>query len=129
MKIRSEVGYTVIDMSISIVVLFIFVSLIAFLSYYFNSSSKEIELKSQATYLAVEEIEIMKNKEFTEIANISIANGNSQYIPSDATKVVEEIENNPGFYRRVIIEDYADNHTDQIDRTCQKSYCTNKIHV
>ena len=53
---KSEKGYIGVDIAISIVVLFIFVSLIASLSYRVNSSSQEIELKSKASELAVSEI-------------------------------------------------------------------------
>lgn len=110
---KNEKGYTGIDIAISVVVLFIFVSLIAMLSYRLNSTSKEIELKSEATFLAIEEIEAIKNINFAEIQNRSKANGNSQYIPSDVNKQAEEIEEKQGFYRKIIIEDYADTKKDK----------------
>ena len=47
-----------------ILVIFIFVSLISFLIYRFNSSAKEVELKSEATSIAVEEIEKVKQDGF-----------------------------------------------------------------
>lgn len=108
MKMKSEKGYTGIDIAISVIVIFIFVSLIATLSYNINSSSKEIELKSEATFLALESIETMKNINFADIEDRSLANGNSQYIPTDTTKETEEIEGKEGFFKRVIIEDYSD---------------------
>lgn len=114
MKFKSEKGYTGIDISVSIIVLFIFVSIIATLSYNFNSSVKEVELKSEATAIAVDEIENMKLLDFEEIENRSIANGNSQYIPIDNTKDSEEIDGKEGFYRTIIIEDYADIQADKV---------------
>lgn len=108
MKNKGENGYTVIDIAIAVVVIFIFVSLIAILSYNLNSSSKEIELKSEATALAVEAIEEMKNINFEDIANRSEKNGNSQYFPTDTSKENEEIQGKEGFFKRVIIQDYAD---------------------
>ena len=120
MKIKSEKGYTGIDIAISVMVLSIFVSLIAILSYKINSASKEIELESEATSLAITEIETIKNMSFEEIQDRSIANGNSQYIPTDTTKETEEIENKQGFFRRVIIEDYADSETDKISGLVKK---------
>ncbi len=104
---KNEKGYTGIDIAISVVVLFIFVSLIAMLSYRLNSTSKEIELKSEATFLAIEEIEAIKNINFAEIQDRSKANGNSQYLQA------EEIEGKQGFYRKIIIEDYADTKKDK----------------
>ena len=103
MNRKSEKGFTGIDIAIAVVVLFLFVSLIAFLSYGINSLTKEIELKSTATEIAVEEIENLKSQwDFEDIANRSIANGNSEYIKA------EEITNPKGFYRTITIEDYAD---------------------
>ena len=107
MKIKSEKGYTGIDIAVSIIVIFIFVSLIATLSYNMNSSNKEVELKSEAISIAITEIENMKNMNFSDIAGISVANGNSQYIST------EEVSGKTGFYRNITIQDYADLNTDK----------------
>lgn len=120
MKMKSEKGYTGIDIAISVVVIFIFVSLIATLSYNINSSSKEIELRSEATFLALESIETMKNINFEDIKNRSVANGNSQYIPTDTTKQTEEIAEKQGFFKRVIIEDYSDMDSSKISGLVKK---------
>lgn len=93
MKFKSEKGYTGIDIAIAVVVLFIFVSLIAFLSYGNNSATKEIELKSEALNLAVEQIESLKSRNFEEV---------------DAQVVVAEPMEKQGFYKTVKVEDYAD---------------------
>lgn len=111
-KVKNEKGYTGIDIAISIVVLFIFVSMIAFLIYNFNSSAREIELKSDAVNLAVEEAENMKNLKFEQIQNYSIVNGNSNYILSEEVKT--------GFYKTVKIEDYADLEEDKISGIVKK---------
>ena len=90
MNVKSEM-----DIAISIVVLFIFVSLIAMLSYHLNSSAKEIELKAQATEIAVEEIEKLKNVSFDRIDDSNTAE-------------ISEIPEQRGFYKNVQVEDYAD---------------------
>ena len=100
MKIKSEKGFTGIDMAISVIVLFIFVSLIALLIYNFNSSTKEVELRSEATYLAIDEIENIKNEGFEAIETIRYDEENPYYID-------EETETTD-FYKKVIIQDYAD---------------------
>ncbi len=100
MKIKSEKGFTGIDMAISVIVLFIFVSLIALLIYNFNSSTKEVELRSEATYLAIDEIENIKNEGFEAIETIRYDEENPYYID-------EETETT-GFYKKVIVQDYAD---------------------
>ncbi len=95
MNVKSEKGYTGMYIAISIVVLFIFVSLIAMLSYHLNSSAKEIELKAQATEIAVEEIEKLKNVSFDRIDDSNTAE-------------ISEIPEQRGFYKNVQVEDYAD---------------------
>ena len=73
MKWKSEKGYTGIDIAVAVVVLFLFVSVIAFLSYGMNSKTKEIELQSEATHLAVEEIETLKNSNFEVLMTLGAA--------------------------------------------------------
>lgn len=100
MKIKSEKGFTGIDIAISVIVLFIFVSLIAMLIYNFNSSSREVELKSEATYLAIDEIENLRNEGFEAIENVSLSNGGNPYEEGETTQ--------SGFYKKIIVKDYTD---------------------
>lgn len=93
MNWKNEKGYTGIDIAVAVVVLFLFVSVIAFLSYGMNSKTKEIELESEATQLAVEEIENLKNNNFEEI---------------DSKTVEMEPMTKTGFYKTIKVEDYAD---------------------
>lgn len=92
---KSDKGYTGVDISISIVVLFIFVSIIAVLFYNSNTSSKGIKLKSEATSIAINEIEIMKNKTLEDIE--------VEDIKYRETTQIEE-----GFFRNIIVQDYHD---------------------
>lgn len=92
---KSEKGYTGVDIAISIVVLFIFVSLIASLSYRVNSSSQEIELKSKASELAISEIEAIKNKTWEDITT-----------EDPAYREMTEIEE--GYARTILVQDYHD---------------------
>lgn len=94
MCFKNEKGYTGIDIAISVVVLFIFVSLIAFLSYGFNSSAKELELKSQALNIAIDEIEKIKS-------TITMDNINTLDTQTKETTT-------QGFYQTITIKDYAD---------------------
>lgn len=106
MSFKNEGGYTGIDIAISVVVLFILVSAIAMLSYGFNSSAKEIEKKAEATRIAVEEIEEIKNTvSFEEVDNL-----NTQTQETDTT----------GFFRTIVIEDYADLHENKVPGLVKK---------
>ena len=105
MKIKSEKGFTGIDIAISVIILFIFVSLIAVLSYRINNASKQVELRTEATYIAIQEIENIKNNGFEtyETVNKSSnqdAKGNAinETLPTNTT----------GFYKRISIIDYTD---------------------
>ena len=95
MKLKSQKGYTGIDIAISVVVLFIFISLISFLSYQFNSTTLEIKQKAEAIQIAVEEIERVKNGlAFSQIESLN----NDEY-------KTQEIKT--GFWETIFVEDYA----------------------
>ena len=95
MNIKSEKGFTGIDISIAIIVIFIFSTLIALLCYNINSRSEEIELKSKALELAIEEIEKMKNKTISQLNTLN-------------TSYTTEQEIQEGFSREISIIDYHD---------------------
>ena len=117
MKFYSEKGYTGVDIAISVIVIFIFVSLISFLIYRFNSSAKEVELKSEATSIAVEEIEKVKQDGFEKYDGMNKdtkedKNGNS----------LEKVENKESFFKTIIVQDYADldNNSEKIPNLVKK---------
>lgn len=94
-NMKSEKGYTGVDIAISVIVLFIFISLIATLSYRVNSSSNEIALKSKATQIAIEEIETIKNKTWEDMTTEDIAYRDTQEVQQ-------------GYYRTIVVQDYHD---------------------
>lgn len=112
MKIRCEKGYTGIDIAVSVVIMFIFISVVAMLVYQVNSTSRQIELKGNAIYFATNEIETVKINGFEEYVGRSIQNGNSN--------VVENEEFVEGFYKTITVEDYKDIQTDAIADVVKK---------
>lgn len=100
MKLRSEKGFTGIDIAVSVVIIFIFVSVIALLNYRISSTAKEIELKSDATYLAINEIESVKSDNFLKYNNRSVKNGNSVIVTNEEIK--------EGYYKTISVIDYTD---------------------
>lgn len=100
MDFHNEKGYTGIDISVAIVILFIFVSIISMMIYQMNSSAKEVQLKTDATYLAINEIENIKNQGIDEYIGKSIANGNNV--------ITENQEVEEGYYKTVTVIDYTD---------------------
>lgn len=99
MKLRSEKGFTGVDIAIAIVVLFIFVSIIVVLIYNFNIASEDVQRKTDATFLAVQEIEKVKNEGFEAYSDKNASSGN----------IIDNAETEKeGFTKTMKIEDYAD---------------------
>lgn len=100
MKIRSDKGFTGIDISVSVVIIFIFVSIIAMLIYQVNTTSKEVALRSDATYIAINEIEQVKNNGI----EVYLGLGNNSVVGTEN----EEVSGTEGFYKTTTVLDYTD---------------------
>lgn len=104
---KSERGFTAIDVSIAIILIFIFVSILAVLFFQYNNSSQELERKSQATYYAISEIEQIKNSNFDEYIGMGITQidtieeGNIQ--AENESGNIEDTE----YYKTITVEDYS----------------------
>ena len=107
MKIKSERGFTSIDIATTVVVIFIFISIISILVYNFYSSSQEVKLKSEATNIAVEGIEMMKNKTMEDLETENKEYRNPQEIKE-------------GFTREIIVQDYHDINPEKIPNIVKK---------
>ncbi len=69
MNLKGNKGITGVDVSISIIVMLIFTSLIVSLIYNINISSKSIERATEATYIVQNTLEQVKKAEYDEIGN------------------------------------------------------------
>lgn len=67
MNLKSNKGFTGVDVAIASLALIIFMSLITGLFYNISSTNKKIERKSMATQLAIKTIETMKKTNFEEL--------------------------------------------------------------
>ncbi len=92
MNIKSEKGITGIDITVSIIIITLFVAIIATLIYNINSNSKSVERRSEATNYAINEIEKIKAADFDTI---------------DTLAGEENIEDT-GYHKKITITDYAD---------------------
>lgn len=105
MKIKSQKGYTGIDIAIAVVVLFIFVSIIAILIYNFNSSTMEIELRTEATDIAIDEIEKIRNNGFEKYETLNLSSTQDE----DGNILNKPVETGiEGFYKTITVKDYTD---------------------
>ena len=71
-KFRSEKGFTGIDITVAIIVILLLMSIISILFFNITKSSKSIDRKSEATFLATTIIEDIKAQEYD---NLAITNG------------------------------------------------------
>ena len=71
MDIKSQKGITTIDVTISIIIITLFVALIATLMYMIRSNSNTIERKAEATNYAINTIEEIKAANFEEAENLA----------------------------------------------------------
>ena len=101
MNIRSEKGFSGMDLAISITVIFICITFISILSYNMNSEKKAMELKSQALQLCVKQIELMKQVNFTELEGKGITD---KYVYTG--NLLNSVSIPEGFTRTVTVEDY-----------------------
>ena len=100
MKIRSEKGIVVADIAISVVVIFIFVSIISILIYNINSLSARVERMSEATYIAINEVEQLKIDGYDKYKD-SMKNVNGGVVVDN--EMVQE-----GYYKTITVIDYTD---------------------
>ena len=104
---KSEKGFTGVDIAISVIVMTMFIAVIALLISRFNGSSNEMELKSEAADIAIQEIEKVK------AAGID-----------NAQNEESEISEKPGFYKKIEIVDYAVNKPDKVEGLVKKATVT-----
>ena len=119
MDIRSQMGYTGIDIAISVIVITIFISLIAVLIYRFNSSSNEVQLKSKATEIAIDEIEKVKAAGFKTYEEMDQTTKEDK---EGNSLVNQSVEEEHGFYKTISVEDYTDteNNEDKISNLVKR---------
>lgn len=92
MNFKSEKGATGIDITISIIIIGLFIGLIVSLMYGINKSSKDIERKTEATNYAISEIEKLKAEDFDTL---------------ESKQTSGYIDGTP-YYKTIKVVDYAD---------------------
>lgn len=98
MRIKSEKGITGIDITVSIILITLFVSLIATLMYTTNKNASTMERRTEATNYAITEIEKLKAQTFSNLQDTNETN--------DFTNIMEGT-NPTGYAKKITITDYA----------------------
>ena len=92
MKIKSEKGITGIDITVSILVITIFISLIGVLIFNIDSQSKSIERRTEAAYQTVNLIEELKGMTIEELEALSEDEKNGYIDGTSYTKQIEIVD-------------------------------------
>ena len=98
MRIKNEKGITNIDITISIILITLFVAIIATIMYMINTNSSSMERRTEATNYAISEIERLKAQTFTDLQDTNETN--------DFTNIMEGT-NTTGYAKKITITDYA----------------------
>lgn len=110
MKLKNEKGFTGIDVTIAIIIIMLFMSLIATLFYNIVSSSKALERKTEATYIATDIMEKIKALDYDEIIVGNYNDNNINYNDSTKTGILREnsqYNSTEGYSLSVNIENYV----------------------
>lgn len=108
MKVKSEKGITNIDITVSIILITLFVAIIATLMYNINSNSNSVERRSIATNYAINEIESLKAQNFDEL---------EETVEPNEFEDILENEKPTGYAKKVTIIDYANLEENKDDDT------------
>lgn len=108
MKIKSEKGITNIDITVSIILITLFVAIIATLMYNINANSGSVERRSIATNYAINEIESLKAQNFDEL---------EETVEPNEFEDILENEKPTGYAKKVTIIDYANLEENKDDDT------------
>lgn len=118
MKFRSEKGFTGIDITVAIIVILLLMSIISILFFNITKSSKSIDRKSEATFLATTIIEDIKAQEYD---NLAITNGfvnvkDYSYSNNNKVSVVANNEIKDGYTTTLNVYTYVpDSVTDRTE--------------
>lgn len=105
MKIKSERGITTIDITVSIILITLFVAVIATLMYSLNSNTDALERRTIATNYAIDTIEELKAQAFSDLQDTDEENNTFENIDST------------GYSRKITITDYANLPENSEDNT------------
>lgn len=117
-KIKSEKGFTGVDITIALIIILLLMSIIAILFFNITKTSKTIDRRSNAIYMATEIIEGLKAKEYenvkitgTEDNWVEVKNGNNNTIHyeinGETITIVENTQIDDGYTCYVSIYNYV----------------------
>lgn len=111
MKLKSEKGFTGIDITVAIIIITLFVSIISVVFYNFTKSSKAIERKTEATYIATDIIEKIKALDYDNV--IITDDTNIVDYKNNGEKIIN-VNISEGYTANIKVENYKQNEDDLV---------------
>ena len=113
MKIKEEKGITGIDITIAILVITLFISLLITLFYNLNANSTTIQRKTEATHIAIKVIEGIKANGFSNYQSygsaVEYADNKKKEYDDGTYEIVDQgsVEENSAYYQTISVIDYS----------------------
>lgn len=104
MNLKSQKGFTGIDITVAVIIITLFMSIIATVFFNLNQTAKSLERKTEATYIAIDVIEKIKALDYNEIVQ-----------DIKAIKDIQEGAKKDGYLIDVKIEKYNNDTNNEID--------------
>lgn len=104
MKIKSEKGITGIDITLSVILIAIFIGILATLSLNIQNNTKQAERHAEALNYAISTIEKVKSLSFSELP----AAGNSKITGLEDGYITNGNGKDTPYYRTVTVQDYTE---------------------
>lgn len=97
--LKSENGITGIDITVSVLIITLFVAMLTTIFFNINTDSKAMERKTEATHYAISLIEDIKNKSFEELNN---------FIDTQGSSILDENGKQTPYTKKIFVIDYAE---------------------
>ena len=110
MKIKNEQGITNIDLTITIILITLFITIIATLIFTINRNSTSVERRTEATNYAINEIENLKAQDFESLTD-------TDDTTNDFIDIRDAEGQLTGYSKKITITDYANLPENQDDDT------------
>jgi type II secretory pathway pseudopilin PulG len=99
MKIKDEKGFTGIDITVAVIIIMLFMTLIGTIFYNITASHRQLERKTEATYIAIDVMEKLKAQNYDDLIVGEYNNNTIAKILKD--EIIEE-----GYSLKVTIKNY-----------------------
>lgn len=108
MKIKDEKGFTGIDITVAVIIIMLFMTLIGTIFYNITASHRQLERKTEATYIAIDVMEKLKAQNYDDLI-VGEYNSNKitdeEYEKNKTAKILKDaIEE--GYSLKVTIKNY-----------------------